>query len=201
MIVYGTSYKPTRACQLLTVVFAVVLSSPASGEEGGWRSLWPFGKEEPATEEEQLPGGLVLGDPALEAQFGETQTEEDSWMVESPIARASWPEIKLPKLEFASPWRKENGEAGWLAKPFHKARDGAHGALEKTRTAMNNSIDKMKNMVPGGAGGDDRSLDNSAELAPGSGEPGFFARLFGPKETETSDEGVKMAQEAPEFQR
>lgn len=199
MIVCDPSFKFRCAFPLLAVVFAVVLSCSASAEEGGWRSLWPFGKEEPAVEEEsQLPSGLVLGDPALEAQLGETEAEDESWMVESPIGRASWPEIKMPKLEFASPWRKENGEEGWLARPITKARDGAHNALERTRTAMNNSIDKMKNMLPGES---NTSLDNSAELAASDSEPGFFRRLFAPKEDESINEGVMMAQEGAELRR
>ncbi|MCO6047514.1 hypothetical protein NG895_26725 [Aeoliella sp. ICT_H6.2] len=199
MIVCDLSFKFRRGYQLLAVVFAVALSSAACAEEGGWRTLWPFGKDaQTAEQEEQLPSGLVLGDPALEAELGEAEAEQDSWMVESPIARASWPEIKMPKLEFASPWRKENGEAGWLAKPIHKARDGAHNALERTRSAMNNSIDKMKGMLPGG---DDGSLDDSSQLAAGSDEPGFFSRMFGPKESAPVDEGVRMAQEGAELQR
>lgn len=176
----------------LGLTLVLVFSGSAQAEESSWK-LWPFGKDK-AKEQPAAQQGMMLGDPSLESALGEKPAKEDEKMFESPFANATWPEVKMPKLNFPSPWKTEDGGEGWLAKPVNRARDGFHNAAEKTRTAMNSGIDRMKTIIPGG---EDGTPDSDAQLADTSEEPGFWQKMFGPKETAEADDPVEMMAREP----
>lgn len=180
----------TSLVALAAVAVQVAASgSPAHAEEGTWSKLWPFGGDKQQQDESALSTQeeLLLGDPSLATQT----TEDESWMIRSPFARVTWPEIKMPELEWASPWQKKSGEDGWLAAPVHKVQAGARGAFDRTRMAWNSSIDRMKLALPGG----DEPAD--AQVAAADDQPGFFSRMLGREAAEPPDNTVELMASEP----
>lgn len=179
---------------LLGLSLALVLGGASSAEESGLKGMWPFGKDD-AEEQAAAQKGVALGDPALESALGEEPAKDDDKMFDTPFANATWPKVEMPKLKFPSPWTTEDGGEGWLAKPVNRTREGFHNAAEKTRTAMNSGIDKVKAMIPGGEGG---TPDSGTQLADGSEEPGFWQKMFGPKnDTAAPEDPVEMMAREP----
>lgn len=182
--------RPRRRwfASLSLVVFSLVVPCFGAGklsaeEEKGWRSWLPGGGEEETT--------LVEGTPALAEGAAD---EQAPWMVKSPFAKVSWPEIKMPKVEFRAPWQgAANGEGGWFSAPLNKVRESARGAVDKTRLAWNKTVDRMKFPFSGGGS---PAEDISPQLASQSRELGFWERFLGPGEstnqTENSNSVVDM---------
>lgn len=167
-------------------------SSLLAAEESTWSKLWPFGGDQQSADESTLSTQeeLLLGDPNI----GTETAEGDGWMITSPFANVTWPEIKMPKLEFASPWQKDSGEDGWLAAPVHKVQAGARGAFDRTRMAWNNSIDRMKLALPGG---NDPADTADTQLADADEQPGFFSRMLGRSPAEPADDRVEFMASEP----
>ena len=181
--------SPLRYRFMLTAALACAATSVFAEGLGGF---FPFGKQE--AEAESAPqttppaDPVMLGDPTLQ-QPASVEQEKAGWMVESPMAKVGWPEIKMPKMEFNPPWKSEPGEPNWFAKQATKARTAAHNAAEKTRTTWNTSLDKMKLALPGHAD------DSASQIASQDTKPGFWQRLTGQGETETQDEVPMIAQQ------
>lgn len=183
--------KPTSTAAAVLWI-GVVGCSLTFAQENSWSSWLPFGKEEPATDP------LVEQGPALQAEAAEPAAEageEKDWMVTSPLGNIGWPELKMPKLEFNPPWRKEQGEEGWLS----KAQSGAKNAMMRTRTAWNDSIDRMKLALPGG----DNPVEAEAPMvASKPDDRSFWRRMMGPPPAEQPDDVVElMAREQGDIQR
>lgn len=169
-----------------------LVADVATAQEDARSSWLPFAGDE-TTAEAPAEGG-----PALQAAATDTATdngEEKDWMVTSPLGKIGWPEMKMPKLEFNPPWRKEPGEEGW----FSKARTGAKNAMTRTRTAWNDSIDKMKLALPGG---DTPGETETTLVASKPDERSFWQRMIGPPPAEQPDDVVElMARERGDIQR
>jgi len=143
-----------------------------AAEEKGWRSWLPGGGDG-----QEMP--LEEGYPAANLD-GVPVEEESPLLLKSPFAKVSWPEIKMPKVEFRAPWQgASNGEGGWFSAPLGKVRDGARGAVDKTRLAWNKTVERMK--FPFSAGGSPTE-DISPQIASQSRELGFWERFLGPGE-------------------
>jgi hypothetical protein len=122
------------------------------------------------------------------------ESEEDRpWMLSSPFANVSWPEIRMPKIEFRPPWGSEDDQenGGWIVTPFTRARQATRGAIDRTRTAWNSAIDRMKFVLPGG------DEANSPQVAASDSGPNFWQRLFGDDDAkeEPNSVGDLMAKE------
>jgi hypothetical protein len=104
----------------------------------------------------------------------------------------TWPEITMPKVDFTPPWGNEEEEGGWIATPFHRARTATRGAIDRTRSAWNTTVDRMKFALPGG---DD---EVPPQVATDDRSPGFWRRMFGDDESAEgpSSVGDLMAKES-----
>ncbi len=122
-------------------------------------------------------------------------------MFSSPFANVSWPEIKMPKVEFRSPWADKSASGdGWLASRWGNAKTATKEAFGKTRSAWSGAIDQMKGALPGGAS---RGTFQVADA--GTPAPGFFERWFAgsdPLDQSTPEDVVEMmANEPPPTRR
>jgi hypothetical protein len=156
---------------------------------------WPFGAareaEAPQIPAAQLPGvspsattplpGTTELEPAPTLPEYSTAGEpERRWMINSPLAKVSWPRIHMPELP-PSPWPKRSeidaARNSWARKspdptkpsPLQAMSDGARRVGQSTRAAWNKTVDAL---TPG-----DRS-DDSSRVARREG-PSAWNRLFG----------------------
>ena len=178
-----------------TIPLLLVLASShlASADEGGWRNFFGLGENEQDVKSPMDDHQLMMGDPVVE----QTPAEDDkAWMITSPFANVSWPEIKMPRFEFNAPWRNEDGQAGWFSESLAKARNTTRGAMMRTRSAWNGAIERMKFTLPG------RGNDTQTQIVDGD-QPGFWDRTRGPEQqpTETDDIVEMMAREQATLQR
>lgn len=147
-------------------VFGCVLTHPAwgaqpeTGADTGFKWWWE-------DEEADQPG----------------EEEETPWMITSPFANVTWPEIKMPRISLLPSWSDEEGEAGttWTT-PFSRAKAATRGAIDRTRTAWNSAVERMKFAIPGG------EQPESTQLA--DAEPSFWERMFGRDEPDTGPSSV-----------
>lgn len=172
----------------LVAVFAVVGSGVSLGQDasiaGDGTSDW------------LLSGGMPT-EPAAQTTAVdplEDEAEEEgasSWMLSSPFANVAWPEIKMPKIEFRAPWSSADGEPGWIAQGVERVRSATRGAAARTRTAWNNTVDRMKFAWPGTGAAD------QAAIAQGDTEtkPGFWQRWFGADPEEESVPSIALEPE------
>lgn len=159
-----TALLVTLGCALALPTMA---AQPDADEDAGFKWWW---------EDE--------GSSDLEAE------EETPWMITSPFANVTWPEIKMPRISLLPPWGDEEGSATttWTT-PFSRAKEATRGAIDRTRTAWNSAVERMKFAIPGG------EQPEPAQLA--DAEPSFWQRMFGRDEPETgpSTVGDLMAKE------
>ncbi len=170
----------------------------ALAAEGGWRDFFGLGADDTVAEQGTAPADPLLSE-TLTAPPATEPGDDEGWMVTSPLGNVTWPEIKMPKFEFSPPWGSpESGEEGWFAAPIARTRLTANNAMQRTRTAWNGTIERMKFALPG-------STKPDAAAAPqiAAKPPGFLQRMLGPPEPElTTDEVVEMmAQERAATQR
>lgn len=165
----------TLAGVILFHSLSVGLAAEGAGSPPGYPDTG-----QPATyPETEYPSGYPL--------LVETPPEEEdqSWFFTSPFANISWPEIKLPQVEWRPMW--SGPEGGWLGAPLHVARSTARGALHRTRTAWNNTLDRMKFILPGGS--EERNSSTHVASEPRRG-PGFWGQLLGRLESGEGHDGV-----------
>lgn len=123
-------------------------AQPGGGEETGFRWWW-------------------------EEEGGADATEEDTpWMITSPFANVTWPEIKMPRISLLPPWGDggEEPTTTWTT-PFSRAKEATRGAIDRTRTAWNSAVERMKFAIPGG------EEPQPPQLA--DAEPSLWERMFG----------------------
>lgn len=122
-------------------------------------------EEQPASSSEAgwwpAPQGAAAGLPKAD----ESADKEDSqgWLMRSRVVDVGWPEIKMPKLRWKSDDEAATSEESETA--FARMAQATRGAANRGRAAWNGAIDKIKI-------GPLRSKESS-------GEPGFFAKMFG----------------------
>lgn len=131
---------------------------------------------------------------ANEAAADAEGEEERPWMITSPFANVSWPELKLPTIDFRPPWRRgdaaDDEEEGWAEGPFQRVRQATRDAVARTRTRWNNAIDRMKLTHD--------EEDSATQLADAEAKPSLWQRWFGSEEPAEgpSSVGDMMAKEA-----
>jgi len=125
--------------------------------------------------------------PVAGASEAAPAAEKEGWLMTTPFANVSWPEIKMPRIAWKSAPDAE-GQPGFFAGQMNKVRTASRGFAQRTKTAWNKTVDKIK--ITGGK----RS---------GEQKPGFFARLFGPDTSQTGPQTVPefLAQDRPSTKR
>src|SRR5690606_19006889 len=130
--------------------------------------------EEPQPQEESSSFWRWWDDEPADPMADEATDEEDRpWMITSPFANVTWPEIKMPKIDFRPPWKDENGEGGWFTTPLTQVRAATRGAIDRTRSAWNSAVDRMKFALPGG------DEESAPQVAEADRSPSFWQRVFG----------------------
>lgn len=180
--------RSNRTSLLAIATLLVVSGRGFAQEENSWRPNSPAAGAKADTVGAQPAFGAVPPAPGLpQANASPPAADEGSrgWMVTSPLANVSWPEVKMPKLHWKPGWGGGSGAdaAGApIAGPLDKVRTMTQGAAQRTRSAWNKTVERLK--WRGDAGG---------------GQPGFFARMFSPSPPEPGPQTVPefLAQERP----
>ncbi|MGI9457404.1 MAG: hypothetical protein ACR2NU_12645 [Aeoliella sp.] len=214
----SASGQGTRWLPSITLLVGVVCSSHSAlgAEQKGWGNFLPFGQqsEKSPSQDEAAPYPTTdTGPTTTDTRRNDQQTRNptpgnvssadssSNWLLTSPFANVTWPEIKMPKMVFRSPWGNGNGEGeGWFTAPIAKVRTATQNAFGRTRTAWNDTVERMKFALPGG----DRSANSAPQVAskPNRGV-GFWDRLMGKPDTSDEPDGVveMMAREPTGPQR
>lgn len=169
-------------CCLITTGFVVAL---------GYASATATAQE-PVVQEESSSFWRWWDDEESDTMPDDSTDEEDRpWMITSPFANVTWPEIKMPRIALRPPWGDEEGEGGWFTTPLTHARAATRGAIDRTRSAWNSAVDRMKFALPGG------EEEMPAQVAEADRSPGFWQRVFGGDELpeEPGSVGELMARE------
>lgn len=181
---------------LAATILCCTLQDSLAAETGGWRSWFNGGnqsseateqKNDPSTDASRETGGsdAPYSDELYTRAAEENSQERSPWLLKSPFAKVSWPEIKMPKVEFNPPWGKDKPAGdGWLSAPLSKVRSSARGAVDKTRIAWNSTVDRIKIPFRGEPAA---SQDVSPQIASQSRELGFWERFLGPKPGNADD--------------
>jgi hypothetical protein len=213
----SASGQGTRWLPYFTLLVFVVSSSQSvlGAEQKGGGNFLPLGQqsEKSPSIDEAAPYPTTDTGPTTDNGRNDQQTSSSTsdnvgsadsssnWLFTSPLANVTWPEIKMPKMEFRSPWGNGKGEGeGWFTAPIAKAKTATQNAYGRTRTAWNDTVERMKFALPGG----DRSANSAPQVAskPNRGA-GFWDRLMGKPDTSNEPDGVveMMAQEPTRPQR
>lgn len=103
-------------------------------------------------------------------------TNEDGWLFTSNLVDVGWPKISMPN------WRWKGSDepaAPHEPGPITRMTRATRAAFDRTRTAWNNRLEKLKVGPFRSDGAED--------------EPGMFARLFGGDEPSREPESVAEA--------
>ncbi len=145
----------------LAIIFAGPAMGAESSEDSGFKWWW--------NDEEEA----------------ESSEDDTPWMITSPFANVTWPEIKMPRISLLPPWRDnpEEPTATWTT-PFSRAREATRGAIDRTRTAWNSAVERMKFALPGG------DEPEPPQVAAAEVEPSLWQRMFGRNEPEPGPNSV-----------
>ncbi len=183
----------------------------ASSEESK-SSWWPFGGDdkveaaEPTTTAPVVPPPVMATSPADSATQGTTEealpdvgpVKDRPWMIQSPLAKVSWPELRMPKVALPKPqlprpsiWpdqsKAEDAKNSWVEKkpeperpsPLQAVKNGAHSVSESTKTAWRKTVDAV---TPGDqTAGNTPANPRMAHRDP-VGQPSFWDRMTGKEE-------------------
>lgn len=160
------------ARQLLGVCVVVGCCCHSVHAEEAKSSWWPFGggdepaAAEPSTTAPVVPPPVVTTSPAQRATEEPLPdvgpVKDRPWMIQSPFAKVSWPELRMPKLAFSKPdlperaafpdhSKAEAAKNSWMEQPPEAARpsplqvvkNGAHTLSESTKTAWRKTVDAV----------------------------------------------------------
>ncbi|MCI0331781.1 MAG: hypothetical protein L0228_00980 [Planctomycetes bacterium] len=156
---------------------------------------WPFGQRRDA-EVARLPYAApsaatsapsMPGEQPSLPQYPTAEVPERRWMINSPLAKVSWPRVHMPELpKFQmppSPWPKKSeidaARNSWVERspdplkpsPLQAVTDGARRVGQSTRRAWDKTVDAI---TPG-----DRSQPNSSRIARREDRPSIWKRMFG----------------------
>lgn len=197
--------RPIVATLLLALLATIILPA-ASAEEGTSRNFFPFSWQdeaaEPAASDQQPTSNEAPADQPAATDASATEPSSN-WLVTSPFARVSWPEIRMPEVQWSLPWSGSGEQGGnWFTAPLKRVRSTASGAVERTQTAWNRAIDKMKFALPGR---DAEADDQASQLAGRTRELTLWEQVLGKDESESEPEPDNvvemMAQERTNPQR
>ncbi len=168
------------ALVLLGLLFGVCCCSATAAEQSGLR-LWPFRGDR--TDKSALTGNSLAPQAPATAAAGSSAAmpsqppttsytdalPEQHWMLNSPLARVSWPRIHLPEVSIPKPKiprpqilpRKsqvDDARNAWMQNspdparptPLQAVQQGARRVGESTRTAWRKTVDVL---TPGEAAG------------------------------------------------
>lgn len=126
--------------------------------------------------------GLPQADPTAGAPGEEAK---QGWLLSTPLVDVPWPQVKMPTLNWKTASAEPTGEQ--KQGPITRMSQATRSAAQRTRTAWNSTIEKMKI-------GPFRSKQ-------GGQEPSFFAKWFGGEEEPQRAETVAefIGQDRPEF--
>ena len=158
---------------LLGLLLSVCFAKASAADESRFR-LWPFGGDRANGAE--LTGNSLSTNPSATATGNSAATPsqaptssysadalpERRWMVQSPLARVSWPRIHMPEVSMPRPnfprpeWlsRKsqiDDARNGWIQKspdparptPLQAMQQGAQRVGQSTRTAWRKTVDAL----------------------------------------------------------
>jgi hypothetical protein len=162
---------------LLGLSFAVFLCPPAMAAEQSGIRLWPFRGDR--TDNSELTGNsLAPKAPTTAGSSGTMPSQppttrytdelpEQNWMLNSPLARVSWPRIHMPEVSLPKPkiprpqiWPRKSqvndARNAWVQKspdparptPLQAMQQGAQRVGQSTRTALRKTVDVL---TPGAA--------------------------------------------------
>jgi hypothetical protein len=168
------------ACVLFGLLISASYCSLAEAAEESRFRLWPFGRDR--ADDVELTGNSLAPKTSATATSnyaattrshvpsGDNSTEtmpEQRWMVQSPMARVSWPRIHMPEFSMPRPslprppWWTEKPPVGdvrntWVqtnpeppqSTPLQSVRQGAQRLGQGTRTAWRKTVGAL---TPGGA--------------------------------------------------
>ena len=184
---------------LLGVMLIGCCCCSAAAVETGSR-WWPFGRKDQAEDVSQPSGvanGSGMSSPAIAAQqqtlpqYPTTAEPERRWMIESPLAKVSWPRVHLPEVPkphvpevplWPSKSQVDAARNSWVEKspnpkepsPLQAVTDGARRVGQSTRSAWDKTVDVfMQN---------DSSASDSSRVARRENRPPFWKRMFGADE-------------------
>ncbi|MEN1681401.1 MAG: hypothetical protein AAGJ46_17600 [Planctomycetota bacterium] len=178
--------RPLNSVSLVASAILILASSHAIAQESN--SSWLNNAAAPATGDQPAFGAVppAPGLPQATAPADGEGKGGRGWMVTSPLANVSWPEVKMPKLHWKPGWGGgASPEATPTVGPLDKVRTMTKGAAQRTRAAWNKTVEKLKW----------RSEPSPA----GASQPGFFSRMFSPSPQSSGPETVPefLAQERP----
>ncbi len=169
---------------------------------------WPFGGDdkvqaaEPTTTAPVVPPPIVASTPSqgsTEAELPDVGPVKDRpWMIESPLAKVSWPELRMPKMAIPKPqmprpsfWsadsQAEDKKNSWVEKapdpaspsPLQSVKNGAHTVTEGTKTAWRKTVNAI---TPGDeSAGKTESNPRMAHRDPAA-KPSMWDRITGKEE-------------------
>jgi hypothetical protein len=180
---------------LVGLVLVGCCSCPATAAESG-RRFWPFGREAGVSTPPAAPSasGVMAPPPAQQQQPVTPQASsaepERRWMIESPLAKISWPRVHLPELprpQMPQLWPKksevDDARNAWVDKtpnpnrlsPLQAVTDGARRVGDSTRAAWDKTVDTF---TPG------PTRSSSSRIARSDVRPPFWKRMFSADKTQ-----------------
>jgi len=175
-----------------------------AAEQSGFR-WWPFNRDR--SEAAELTGNSLGGpspagplaamppqQPSSVPQYHSTEdVTERRWMLQSPLARVSWPRIHMPEVSIPRPrlprpqfWPKraevDDARNAWMQNnpqpnrpsPLQAVKEGAHRVGDSTRSAWHKTVDVL---TPGDGG-----EAVAPQIAAGGTRPPLWKRMFGAEE-------------------
>ncbi len=134
-----------------------------------------------AVAQELPPGGDDWNLPPIGAEPAADETQQkEGWLVDSPLMKIGWPEMKFPKLLRNG----ETGEPGLLTKPLVRAQSATRAVATRTRDSWNGAVDRVKLSLPGGNSGEDMGK----QLSENEPRQRFWSSWFGAAKPDEADE-------------
>ncbi|HEX2477610.1 MAG TPA: hypothetical protein VHK01_22830 [Lacipirellulaceae bacterium] len=168
-----------HTARVLLVLLAVAYCPAAMAAEQSGLRLWPFRGDR--TDNSELTGNSLAPKAPATATAGPSATmpsqppttrytdelPEQHWMLNSPLARVSWPRIHMPEVSLPKPkiprpqiWPRksqvDDARNAWVQKspdparptPLQAMKQGAQRVGQSTRTAWRKTVDVL---TPGDA--------------------------------------------------
>jgi hypothetical protein len=176
----------------LVGVFAMAWLSCHTPPAQAGPSWWPFGGDREAAQSGDAGTAATAAPPTAQpttpSQLSAEQEPEQSWMIDSPLAKVSWPRLHMPEMPkpvLPRPWPKrsevEAARNAWVEEnpqeeqpsPLQALNDGANRVKSSTRAAWDKTVDAL---TPG------ESRPKSSRVARRGAQQSWWRRMFLPEE-------------------
>jgi hypothetical protein len=186
---------------LLSVMLVGWCCCQTVAAESGSR-WWPFGGNRSAdvpqpsdvTPSVGMSAASGIEQQAPLPQYSSEVESERRWMIESPLAKVSWPRVHLPEVpkpQLPTPrlWPKKSevdaARNTWVEEspdperpsPLQAMTDGARRVRHSTRAAWDKTVDVVTQT--------DRANSDSSRVARREARPPLWKRMFGGEEQQT----------------